>query len=154
MEIVTLSHYLYKNNSASSYIDLNTDIDYTKFEVGNLVIKEHFEKGESSFSYIKETMIIIDIKKNGVLTLTLKPVIFLDKNKIYVNDYEETFYFENNSWKGEDGKSCDNLSLISPNKVVGRTNISEGYIFEDDGNEVSPPRIVNMDDYRPSWCKN
>jgi len=163
MNIVILSDY---NNINYGYqsnkpITIVNPVDFTKFEVGNLVIKEYFKKeNDGSFSYSKETMIIVDIIYNDTVILKLKSIIKLETSypritKAHVTNYEEILYYIDNIWKTEgdmnSDKSCDNIILINANMHVYRTNISKGYMFEDNGKLVNA-KPVKMVDYKPKWC--
>lgn len=160
MEIVILSEYSDKNNTGVSSINVNTNISQNNFGIGNLVMKEFFKReNDGTFSYIKETMIIVDVSNENELNVTLKPVVRLQLNSkeiiAIVTNYEETLYYIDGSWHNEDNldgdKTCDNVTVISPQEVVYRTNISKNYMFEENGKTV-PIRQVNVSNYQPLWC--
>ena len=159
MNIEILSNYMNIDNGGLYPINVTPNVDNSMFEKGNLIIKEHYEKNDS-LSYTKETMIIKKVENFNILTLTVSPVIKLEHDNMknnyvaYINHYQETFSYINNNWKGEDDKSCDNIILIYPNQVVKRTNISEGYLFEENGNVLATPALINDQNYKPTWCNN
>jgi hypothetical protein len=162
MEVVILSEYMNNISTDLSPINVNQSVSNSKFEVGNLVIKEYFKKeNDETFSYTKETMIVVEVIDNGIndLSVTIKPVIKLiisPKGTVaIVNNYDETLYYIDEKWRNEDTldseKICDNLVLITPQEAVYKTTISKDYMFEEDGKIVHAKK-VDMSKFKPLWC--
>ena len=163
MNTVVLSDYIHKTSKLIGPINVN-DINIDEnFQINNLVIKEYFKKeNDGTFSYTNETMIVSDIFNQNDLTLVLKNVIVLENKynllKAYVSNYEETFHYIDDLWKSEldfnSNNTCDNITLINQNDFVYRTNISKGYMFEENGKLQNAVDVrAKIYEYKPSWCK-
>jgi hypothetical protein len=155
--IVVLSDYSSNNNLGLIPVTINTHINPSKFSVGNLIIKETYKTDEVTFSYTKETMIIIRINVNDSLSIDVQPVVRIDVNKglAYVTDYDETLHYINERWYNnynlDSERSCENVILVGIDEVMKKTQISKSIIFEEDGKNVNPIE-VKAEDYKPVWC--
>ena len=160
MKSVILSNYSNINNDGLFPHTINIDVNLTKFNIGDLIIKESYKNEDNTFSYSKETMLIISIQNNEELSITVKPVIRIDLGRsnpiAYVSNYDENLYYINEKWYNESnidsGKSCESIKLVTLDGVANRTNISKGLLFEENGKIVTPPKNVKSETYKPIWC--
>jgi hypothetical protein len=99
------------------------NFDMTQINVGNLVIREYYNKEKNVYSYIKETMIVTKVIKNNNLTVYLNSIATIEnsseggsENQVAkVNPYELVLFYINGKWFNTNDIVDSNGHILSGN---------------------------------------
>ena len=175
-----LSPYVYfindklKRNYQYFIIDTMSN---TSYSVASLAIKEKYgitkNNSHSLDNYMKETVIVTKLETNylNITKIYFRPVVMVLKcrSNSQVNGTQEEVLiagtgisedmlaFKDNVWyseyNNESGEYCDKITNINPDQTVKKTVITNGFVYEYDGELFYDKPVIKSDKFKiHEWC--